>query len=58
MAGVRSMESALLDLYFHDIAGSSPLPAAAETELGRRIRVGDGSARTRLFRRIFVSWSA
>ena len=57
MAGVRSMESALLDLYFHDIADSSPLPAAAETELARRIRAMV-LHEIRLFRRIFVSWSA
>ena len=48
MAGVRSVESALLDLYFQDIADSCPLPASAETELARRIRVGDGAARNTL----------
>ncbi len=42
------MDSALLDLYFHDIADSRPLPAHAETALARRIRVGDDAARNTL----------
>tara|TARA_Y100000588_G_scaffold263877_1_gene278590 strand:+ start:4987 stop:5598 length:612 start_codon:yes stop_codon:yes gene_type:complete len=50
MAGVKSTDSALLDLYFQDISDSSPLPADAETEPARRIRVGDDSARNTLLR--------
>ncbi len=48
MAGVKNTDSALLDLYFQDISDSSPLPADTETELAKRIRVGDGSARNTL----------
>ena len=56
MAGVKTTDSALLDLYFQDISDSSPLPADAETELARRIRVGDDSARNTLLQANLVSW--
>lgn len=48
MAGVRSRNSALLDLYFQDIADSTPLSSAAECALARRIKSGDEEARNEL----------
>lgn len=48
MAGVRSRDSMLLDLYFNDIADSTPLTAEEEYDLARRIRSGDEEARDAL----------
>lgn len=48
MAGVRSRDSVLLDLYFQDIADSTPLTSAEECALAQRIHAGDEDARNEL----------
>jgi RNA polymerase primary sigma factor len=48
MATVRNQDRTLLDLYFTDIAGSTPLSAAEECKLAQRIRRGDADARNTL----------